>query len=531
MLTLTNLLRLHAAPEIFIKNVLGDFLDKNQLRIARAVAKFDRVAVASCHSIGKTFTSARLALWFLTCYPNSLVLTTAPTERQVSFLLWGEIRKAFESSKWPLKGKMRAGNLLEIKEKEWYAIGFSPQAPAKTKEMMDSTEQQKVIIQGWHGDYIFVILDEAVGIDADIWTQIEGILTSGKVVKILAIGNPTTKNCIFHTLFDSPVWHSLYVTCFDTPNMIANGLTDMAALEKEGDRLAEMNENERLLEIKKYKRPVPHILLAGWVVERFLQWGKDDPRFQGKAIGLFPDADEMTLISERVVKEAWSRKHFAKEDGVRYIGVDVARKGTNLTVFTELQDGEDGHLPVQTKLKRLKGRDLMSVTGELVAFCKFDWDEVNGPRIYCCIDATGIGSGVYDRVREMQRFGKLTKRIKFIEVHNGAGVQTVFRNPKNPTEKELNEQKTYLNVGALAYNDLAEALKDGLRIKEEKCYLKQLPGRRFDYKSTGKQFMESKKDFAKRMQMDSPDEGDSLVLANFARRWGRFGDFMKKLVG
>ena len=473
LITPNDLRKLQKNPKVFISKILKSNLDANQIRIADALAKYDRVAVASCHSIGKTFTSARLALWFLYCYPGALVITTAPSERQVTCLLWGEIRKAFGHAAVPLGGKLHSTNLLEVVAKEWYAIGFSPQVPARSKEMVDATEQQRVIIQGWHGDFVLVILDEAVGVAADIWTQVEGLLTSGKVVKILAIGNPTTKNCIFHSLFESETWYTMNITCFDTPNMIANGFHTMELLQKEVDILKTMPELDRMDRIKAYKRPVPHILLAGWAVERTLEWGVNDPRWQGKVQGVFPEIDDMTLITRSLVVKAQARTQLAKDNGRRYIGVDVARLGSNATVFTELQEAEnDMDLPVQTRLRRIRKRDLMSVTGELIQFCTFDWDEKNGEHIVVCIDATGIGSGVYDRLREMQRHGHLTYKIRFIEVHNGQNVKTIQKNKKRATERELNEQKTYLNVGALAYNDLSEALKRGLRIKKEKAYLK-----------------------------------------------------------
>ena len=200
MITLETLRKCRENPLLFIRTVLNSRPDPNQIKIIDALAKHNRVAVSSCHSIGKTFTSARLALWFLYCYPKSLVLTTAPTNRQVSFLLWGEIRAAFGNAAVPLGGDLRpVSSLLEIAPKEWYALGFSSPPAAKTKALANSVEQQKVFLQGWHGDYIFIILDEAVGIESDIWTQIEGLLTSGKIVKVLAIGNPTTKSCIFYT--------------------------------------------------------------------------------------------------------------------------------------------------------------------------------------------------------------------------------------------------------------------------------------------------------------------------------------------
>ena len=256
LFTLKALRKLQRLPNIFIREILKSILDENQKRIVKAIMEYDRVAAASCHSIGKTYTSARIALSFLFSYPFSLVLTTAPTDRQVRMLLWGEIQKAYRNAAIPLGGKLRAGSGLDIVPKEWYGVGFSPQKSARPKSMLDNTEQQKVVVQGWHGDFILVIIDEAVGIDADVWTQIEGLLTSGKVVKILAIGNPTTKNCIFYNLFDSPSWYSMHITCFETQNMIANGFTSIEKLEAECARLLELEKNERVLEIKKYKRQV-----------------------------------------------------------------------------------------------------------------------------------------------------------------------------------------------------------------------------------------------------------------------------------
>ena len=160
MLNRRDLLRMQLHPEIFIREVLGDRLDENQNKIVKAISDFDRVAVASCHSIGKTFVTARLALWFLYCFPFSFVLTTAPTDRQVTYLLWGEITKAWRNAKIKLGGKLLPSkNMLIIEDREWYALGFSPQTAGKPEAMADNIEQRKVIFQGWHGDFILVILD------------------------------------------------------------------------------------------------------------------------------------------------------------------------------------------------------------------------------------------------------------------------------------------------------------------------------------------------------------------------------------
>ena len=238
----------------------------------------------------------------------------------------------------------------------------------------------------------------------------------------------------------------------------------------------------------------------------------------------------MVLISEELLIKAWSRDFLAKENGRKYIGVDVARMGNNLTVFTELIEGED-RTAVMTRIKRLKGRDLMSVVGNLLAFINFDWQEHGGASIVCCIDATGIGSGVFDRLRELQNTGKLSYKIRLVEVHNGAGITTIFKNPLKPTEHEKNANKAYFNVGAYAYDFLAESLKNDLRIKPEKCFVDQFSKRRFDYRSNGKLFIESKQAFTRRLDIDSPDEADSLVLANFARKFADYSDYVRHSLG
>jgi hypothetical protein len=81
------------------------------------------VAVASANATGKTFLAARIALWYLNRYKPSIVLTTAPTDRQVKKLLWAELRLAFNTSRYPLPGTLLS-QTLKISEKH-YAIGFT----------------------------------------------------------------------------------------------------------------------------------------------------------------------------------------------------------------------------------------------------------------------------------------------------------------------------------------------------------------------------------------------------------------------
>ena len=74
-------------PVGFAKEVLGSEWWEAQEEIAGLLAQHRRVAVKAANGVGKTFLAADLVLWFLYCFRPSIVLTTAPTWRQVETLL------------------------------------------------------------------------------------------------------------------------------------------------------------------------------------------------------------------------------------------------------------------------------------------------------------------------------------------------------------------------------------------------------------------------------------------------------------
>lgn len=509
-------------PALFFEQVLGvDSMEAYHYTICSAISTYDRVAISACHSLGKTWIMARAVLWFLYCHRSSMVITTAPTNRQVEMLLWGEIGAAIKKAPFNLGGHLTQKKIWI--DYEWYALGFSPQKSAGGD---DSGEQQGSTFQGFHGDYVLIVFDEAVGVPPDIWTQVEGLLTSGKIVKFICIANPTTKNCNFFELFSMPSWKKIELSCFDSPNLIANGITDLEKLEAEVEKVRVMDEGPLLEHIKSYKKPVPHLLSLQWVVEKALEWGVDDARFQSKVLGQFPDFDDSVMIQSKDIEASQARKQMAKEKGARFIGIDVARFGDDKSVFTEIIEGEDGAPPVHTRTKKTAKKDLMETTGDSIRFIMDDWE---GEKVIVCVDATGLGSGVLDRLVELQKEGEIPKQIRFIELHYGASVKGIQKG-KKPTKKEALEQKTFLNIKALMFDDLARAIKNEIRLRKDSTYNSQLPTIKYKFNSAGKMVIESKADYKKRTGKPSPDESDSLAMANFARRFTSIGEYLKRMI-
>ena len=485
-------------PDLYLKDVLGNNLEGYQEEILSAIVENKQVAIKACHSLGKTFIMARVALWFFGCYKNSIVITTAPTFNQVEKLLWGELREAYKKSKIPIGGRL-LNTKLTMADK-WYCLGFSPQ-----KSAGEDQGQQGSTFQGFHSDYVLIIFDEATGIPPDIWKMAAGLLTSGKIVKFVAIGNPTTRNCQFFECFSNPAWKGLTLNCFDSPNLKANGFNSKDDIFEEVVYLQTLSEIERFSRIAGYLKPVPHLVSAEWVIEYVLEWGIEHPLVVSKAFGEFPTEDDTVLVRMAYVELAQARDVNIDHQDHRCIGVDVARYGSDKSVITELIGKK------QTGLKTLAKRDTMEIAGETIRVIN---NSERKRRTVVLVDATGIGSGVYDALVEAKADGIIDRDVELIEIHFGAAPVM----DSDTDEEEIEKIKSrYANLKSRMFQHLADDLRDCLDIFDDKEYLKELPTLKSKVDSKSKIRMESKDDYRKRTGLSSPDKSDSLALANLGR--------------
>src|ERR1017187_9978648 len=141
-----------ADPCLFAKHILGVELWDHEIQILQSIKNHRSTAVKACHGIGKTFTIAVAALWWLARYPEGIVLTTSPTQRQVRTQLWSEIHRHVERAKVPYP-KLKTTE-LKFRGDNNFAIGFST--------------NQAENFQGYHGKYVLIIADEAPGIESGI---------------------------------------------------------------------------------------------------------------------------------------------------------------------------------------------------------------------------------------------------------------------------------------------------------------------------------------------------------------------------
>ncbi len=193
-------------PVWFVKRFLDARPWSKQREVLRALRDHDLVAVRSCNGSGKTFTAALATLWWLCAHDEAMVITTAPTERQVKDLLWREIRHLHGKNPEAIGGKLTSTR-LELSEKR-FAYGFSTDTAGR--------------FQGFHSGNILVIVDEAAEMREFIFDAIFGCLTSENA-KMLMIGNPSSLAGTFYDAFhkNRSRWKTIHISAFDTPAFLA----------------------------------------------------------------------------------------------------------------------------------------------------------------------------------------------------------------------------------------------------------------------------------------------------------------------
>jgi phage terminase large subunit len=497
-------------PMFALKKIQGiETVEPYQERLARAVWENERVVVRSCHCLGKTWTMARIVLAIGSAYPGAKIVTTAPTARQVELLLWSEIRAGFEASRVPLGGKMLTKQWQF--SADWWAVGFTTK-----KDGGNGQGQSNSGFQGVHSPVlVFVVFDEATGIAADVWKQLEGLMTSAHV-KFVAIGNPTTKDSPFYACFSDPSYVKIHLSCFDSPNLPANGMSNVEELEREYDYLRSLCEEDQLKRLNGYKVVRPHLVTAKWVMAMALKLGLKHPLFVSKCLGDFPEEGEACLMPLGVVEAAQRRRAKLVEEAITgmtvpqfFIGGDIARMGTDKSVITRLR----GVVHAETKV--FVKRDKNVVSGATIKMVN-DLPKAERDRGgVITIDCTGLGSGVFDDLVEYKRLHPLEwANVELREFH----AANRFKVDRDGSKEEVEKRsQLYQDKKAEAFCLLAEAVRDELGLLDEDIYAEELPTILFDYTSKGQYFIEDKDAYKKRTGRGSPDHADSLSLANYGR--------------
>ena len=332
--------KLRENPVLFARKILGVRLWRRQEEVLGLIASHARVAVAGGHGVGKDYVAAVAMLWFLCTRQCSVVLSTAPTSRQVKHLLWGEVRRLHTGARMRL-----GGTLLDAELKrgpKWYALGFST----------DEADR----FQGFHAPSLLVVIDEAAGVARRIHEAADGVLT-GADSHLLLIGNPTSREGRFHEAFRDPTFVTLRIPCHEHPNVT------------EG------------------REAVPGAVTGEWIEMVRASYGEESAYFRSRVLAEFPTEDADSLLDAEWIERALAKTEGAR--GERTLGVDIARFGNDSTVICAAEGGTIIELVSFRKL------DLVSVADEIER--RIQRHGIDPAR--CSLDDTGLGGGVTDVLR------------------------------------------------------------------------------------------------------------------------------------
>lgn len=334
-----------ADPTRWANDKLGIELWSMQQTIIESVRDNPKTAVHTCHQVGKSLCAAVAACWFIDVHPpgTAFVLSSAPTNPQITAILWREMNRLHTKGKLP--GRM---NL-----KDWYignelvAFGRKP------------SDYNPDAFQGVHSEHILVVLDEGSGIPKTIWDA-ASTLTANEGSRTLVIGNPDDPHGEFaEACKPDSGYHIIGIGYNETPNFTG---------EKVSNKVSSS------------------LIAPAWVEDRRKKWGEDSALFQAKVLGKFPTDSTDGIITNSDLQSC--RYLQLQPEGTKCAGLDVGGGGDR-TVLRERIGPKVGREKVWLE------SDPMAVCGE-IALTLSEWETQR-----VVVDVIGIGWGLAGRLREL----------------------------------------------------------------------------------------------------------------------------------
>ena len=460
---------------LFIKEILGVRLDREQRKIIRAIQDNRRVSVRSGHARGKDYVAAVASLCFLYLNYPSKVINTAPTGRQAISIMMSEIAKIHKSTRVRLGGEVQASQIKFKDNSDWFMLAFK--AGDKNQEHWT----------GFHSPNIMVVITEATGIEQETFDAVEGILTGNS--KLLVIFNPIRTTGEAYQSTRSPEYKKFKLNCLDAPNVRARKILIPGQVDYEwvAEKVKKWTTRINEKEIDKSRFDFKFEGL----------WYRPNDLFRAKVLGEFPAESEGQLIPLSWVEAAIERWHNQKkgENIPLVLGVDVAGMGRDNTCFVYRYND------YIEKIETFNlGKDVtvhMQVAGKVKNTLRY-LDDV------ALIDSIGEGAGVYSRLKE------LNVNVISVKGSEGAGGR-----------RDITGQYEFENMRAYLHWKLRDALNPQfnpkLALPPDDELIEELVQPNYITKSNGKIIIELKEEIKKRIGR-SPDKLDGLLNTFYSNR-------------
>lgn len=410
--------------------------------------------VRAMHGPGKTFTVAILMHWF-NCAFRGRVICTAPTEKQLKTRLWPAFRKISARAGKDYSGPIQVDStkITWHGDEDWCALA--------------ETASQPENLAGYHDDYMLFLVDEASGVSEQMFPVVEAAMSSGTIVILILIGNPTKNHGTFHA-----------------SHCIAKVAKNYFQIHVDLDKTTRVS--------------------ADWVRKMVEKYGRESPVVKIRCYGEFADADEAQLISYAWLVSALGREGVGAGNMKRLrVTVDVADGGENFTVITVGHVCDDDSVVVLKQVQRSfpsSESPILAADAAEQLFNAFGGKAENGDDFV--VDSLGVGAGTA---------GELMKRGHNVVTYKGGEASDDVKQWRNRRAQSYISCRDAHRDGHIAYAEdfLDEGQGDGDwdEFTAQMCSIRTKPG------LTEKRVeeLETKEAMIKRGAV-SPDRADGVAM-------------------
>ena len=514
-------------PEQFFSEVLGIKLPPHQRKILRDCLKYNRVAINTSNSVGKSFLIGAIAFfYFITNVSDepdnsTVIIITSVIFSQVKRSIFANIKHfAKRADKY-------------VKEKFGEEYSFLPkefsESPNTVEYWFDelsyimgiSTDNCNAI-SGIHSRNLLILMDEVQGLTESVFSGFRGVLQSG-LAKLILLGNPTLPNGptgeFYNAMQPDSNYHRITISAFDTPNFVETGITLESMLLPESDpenwrnkldkycgtdyKTAKKNDEvgaweEQVITNLPFTNLQNPISAFGILVDCGMNPDQFD--FLTRVRALFPTGEGNCVINQNWLEDSMNNYDIPEkhESGLRSMGVDISGGlGRDFSTIAV----RDGNKIIYIEEFQLNAPDLED---KIIEIYKAYGCE------YCCVERDGIGKPIYDHLESRDV-------IYIIPINSGGGAgieepMSFEEEEKNKELKELYNRKRdelWFNLRNLLnpyVNDYPVILPRHNKLKKHLMCASWKKG------NTGKIQVLPKEEMRKKIK-ESPDLADAVIFA------------------
>lgn len=467
-------------------DMFGIKLSKQQKNVCKALLEKRYVCVRSAHATGKSYLMGILINYFFDVYTPLIGVVTAPTQDLVEDVAfkYARLMRDLAKDKLPDYWKGPAAPHIEKNHDHWI-IGLSTGSP-------DS-------LQGRHGVNVVILVDESVGVTAEMFEALESLMI-GDNVFVLCIYNPTKPESYVAGLEGLPQWEVVTMSAYDHENIWA-GVENLMNGKKTTDDLPfpgamNLERFEQLLlqwstriTEDSYDPKIDIILPSSVLLDEpiYLRPGS---QAESRLLGRWPTVAMDTIFSEYDVQQARNVNPKAVETEDLKVGVDVARYGSDYSAWCVVKGGRVLDIIEANGLSSTK---VANKTIELLKMLE-DKYNVSAFSIPVAIDGIGWGAGVVDVLTD-----------------SGYNVVDVI------VSESAFDKNEYTNLRTELWFVASKALKEGaysfadLNHDTYRLLQKQLMAPQYSYDSKSRRAVQSKKEIKKKMGR-STDIADAFIM-------------------